>query len=70
MTDPNTKAALEAHEQHMARGLRHVLDYLEPKPDRISAQEFISRMIEHFDGPEQRACAALTEFALKENGNA
>jgi hypothetical protein len=60
-------AALEAHENHMAAGQTLAVKYLVPEvdPDSIGKDEFISRIIEHFDGPDQRAVQAKARAALE-----
>jgi hypothetical protein len=59
--------ALEAHEKHMAAGQTWAVKYLVPEvdPDSIGKDEFISRIIEHFDGPDQRAVQAKARAALE-----
>jgi hypothetical protein len=60
-------AALEAHENHMAAGQTLAVKYLVPEvdPDSIGKDEFVSRIIEHFDGPDQRAVQAKARAALE-----
>jgi hypothetical protein len=58
--------ALEAHEKHMAAGQTLAVKYLVPvvDPDSIEKDDFVSRIIEHFDGPDQRAVQAKARAAL------
>ena len=60
-------AALEAHENHMTAGQTLVVKYLVPEvdPDSIGKDEFINRIIGHFDGPDQRAVQAKARAALE-----
>jgi hypothetical protein len=60
-------AALEAHENHMAAGQTLAVKYLVPEvdPDSIGKDEFVSHIIEHFDGPDQRAVQAKARAALE-----
>jgi hypothetical protein len=41
--------------------------YLVPEvdPDSIGKDEFVSRIIEHFDGPDQRTVQAKAQAALE-----
>jgi hypothetical protein len=59
--------ALEAHENHMTAGQTLAVKYLVPEvdPDSIGKDEFINRIIEHFDGPDQRAVQAKARAALE-----
>jgi hypothetical protein len=59
--------ALEAHEKHMAAGQTLAVKYLVPEvdPDSIGKDEFVSRIIGHFDGPDQRAVQAKARAALE-----
>jgi hypothetical protein len=61
------REALEAHEKHMAAGQTLAVKYLVPEvdPDSIGKDEFVSRIIEHFDGPDQRAVQAKAHAALE-----
>jgi hypothetical protein len=61
------RKALEAHENHMAAGQTLAVKYLVPEvdPDSIGKDEFISRIIEHFDGPDQRTVQAKAHAALE-----
>jgi hypothetical protein len=61
------RKALEAHENHMAAGQTLVVKYLVPvvDPDSIGKDDFVSRIIEHFDGPDQRAVQAKARAALE-----
>jgi hypothetical protein len=62
--------ALRAHEQHMGEAQHTCVRYLVPAADpiRIEKEQFVSEMLGHFDGPEQRAVqekanAALAQYA-------
>jgi hypothetical protein len=61
------REALEAHEKHMAAGQTLAVKYLVPEvdPDSIGKDEFVSRIIEHFDGPDQRTVQAKAQAALE-----
>jgi hypothetical protein len=61
------REALEAHENHMTAGQTLAVKYLVPEvdPDSIGKDEFISRIIEHFDGPDQRTVQAKAREALE-----
>jgi hypothetical protein len=61
------RTALEAHEKHMTAGQTLAVKYLVPEvdPDSIGKDEFINRIIEHFDGPDQRAVQAKARTALE-----
>ena len=60
------REALEAHEKHMTAGQTLAVKYLVPEvdPDSIGKDDFINRIIEHFDGPDQRAVQAKAHAAL------
>jgi FKBP-type peptidyl-prolyl cis-trans isomerase 2 len=60
-------AALEAHENHMTAGQTLAVKYLVPEvdPDSIGKDEFINRIIGHFDGPDQRTVQAKARAALE-----
>lgn len=58
------RVALAAHQSHMGTGQQLVVDYLEPKHDRLSGGQLIDKLIEHFDGPEQRRIDKLAEGLL------
>lgn len=62
------EAALRAHEDHMKKGQHLVIKYLVPTvdPDSIEKDEFVSRIIGHFDGPEQQAVQKTARQALQE----
>jgi hypothetical protein len=57
---------LRAHERHMAEAQRTCVRYLVPAVDPISIEkhEFISAMLKHFDGPEQRAVQEKARAAI------
>jgi hypothetical protein len=61
------REALEAHEKHMAAGQTLAVKYLVPAvdPDSIGKDEFVSRIIGHFDGPDQRTVQAKARAALE-----
>jgi len=67
-TIKNLREALEAHQAHILKGQELVVRFLIPSVDPISIEkeEFISCIIGHFDGPEQRDVKAKATQALKE----
>jgi hypothetical protein len=58
--------ALRAHEQHMGEAQHTCVRYLVPAADpiRIEKEQFVSEMLGHFDGPEQRAVQEKANAAL------